>query len=145
MLEVLYRWRSCIATLGCLLAIGCGKAPSENLVQVNGRLTNAGQPLKVQRQDVGLGLIQLEFYRLDGQKQSTDPETAHLDEHGHFTVPGRTGHGIPPGKYRVAVRQWDPYPDFDRLKGRFDAEHSPIIRQVSGREEILIDVSKPEG
>jgi len=29
--------------------------------------------------------------------------------------------------------------------GRFDPEHSPIIRPITGDEEIVIDVSKPEG
>lgn len=143
--DALYRWRFLFVILGCMFAMGCANAPDERLVEVKGQLTNAGQPLKVQRQDVGLGLIQLEFYQIQAQGQSTDPETARLDEQGRFTVPGRTGHGIPPGKYRVAVRQWDPYPDFDRLKGKFDAKHSPIIRQLTGQEEVLIDVSKPEG
>jgi hypothetical protein len=130
----------------CGLALGCGGRGGGDLVKVKGRLTNAGQPLTVRGQDVGLGVIELGFYRMpDNGPQSTDPESARLEADGRFTVPGRNGQGISPGKYRIVVRQWDPFPDFDKLKGQFDAEHSSIVRTITGNEEVLIDVSKPEG
>lgn len=131
--------------LVCLATGGCGSGGGET-VQAKGRVTDAGKPLEVQGRDVGIGVVRIEFYRIgeDG-KQATEPETAVADEDGYFDLPGRDGHGIPPGKYRIAVRQWDPLPDVDRLGGRFDAQHSPIIREVTGREDIVIDVSKPEG
>jgi hypothetical protein len=62
-----------------------------------------------------------------------------------YTVPGRSGNGLPAGKYRIVVRQWDPFPDFDRLGGRFDEQNSPIIREITEDTEINIDVSRPEG
>jgi len=125
------------------MAVGCGQGGGEGLIQVKGKLTNGGQPLQVKRQDIGLGLVQLEFYRLEENgRQSTDPESARVDSQGNFTVPGHTGKGIAPGKYRIAVRQWDPYPSFDRLGGKFDAQHSPIIREIRGPEELSLDVAK---
>ena len=56
---------------------------------------------------------------------------------------GRRAGGLPPGKYRIAVRQWDPYPDTDKLGGKFDAQNSPIVREITGEEDIVIDLSKP--
>lgn len=141
-----YPWQWLAAILASLLAAGCGSRGGEGLIQVKGKLTNAGQPLKVQGQEAGLGLIQLEFYRITESGQpSTDPESARLDEQGNFTIPGRSGGGILPGKYRVVVRQWDPYPNVDRLGGKFDAAHSPIVRQIAGQEDVVIDVSQPKG
>jgi len=138
--------RGWIVLLGCLVAAGCGGSGGEEVVEVKGRLTNAGQPLEVQGKEVGLGLVQLQFYRLgpDG-KPSTDPEGARLDDQGNFTLPGRDGKGIPPGCYRIAVHQWDPYPQVDRLEGKFDVEKSPITREIDGKSEVIIYVSKPEG
>ncbi len=125
--------------IGALLvgALMAGCAPQgEKVVRVKGRITQAGQPLEVQGRDLGLGSVQVLFYRIgDDGKQDTNGEGGPVDENGYFTVLGRDGRGIPAGKYRIAVRQWDPYPT-DKLQGRFDEQNSPII---------LIDVSKPEG
>ncbi|MDZ7617757.1 MAG: hypothetical protein U1E05_12180 [Patescibacteria group bacterium] len=41
--------------------------------------------------------------------------------------------------------QWDPFPDFDRLEGRFSAERSPLVREITENMQIDIDVSRPEG
>lgn len=140
-------------TLRCLtlllatlpLFVGCGGGDAEETVTARGRLTNAGQPLTVQGMDVGIGMIQVEFYRIgpDG-KQLETPETATVDADGYFNVTGRGG-GLPPGKYKIAVRQWDPYPQVDKLQGRFDAQNSPIVREITGDGDLLIDLSKPEG
>lgn len=129
----------------CLAVAGCGSG-AEKVVRVRGNVTDAGRPLDVEGRDIGVGMVKVEFYRIgeDGT-QSTDPEGTVADADGNFDVPGPNGNGIPPGKYRIAVRQWDPYPQEDKLGGRFDPENSPIIRQITGGEEILIDVSKPEG
>ena len=129
----------------CLAATGCGGS-GERTVSARGKVTDAGRPLEVKGRDLGLGTVVVQFYRIgqDG-RQSTDPEEAQVDADGNFKVPGRRGDGIPPGRYRIAVRQWDPYPQVDRLKGRFDERNSPIIREIAGEEDIVIDVSKPKG
>ena len=134
-----------LSALLCSFALGCG-GPGEKVVAVEGRVTNAGQPLPVAGREMGLGMVRVEFYRIgeDGQ-QTSDPETAGVDKDGYFRVRGPDGNGIPPGKYRIAVRQWDPFPDTDRLEGKFDENNSPIVREIATRAEIIIDVSKPEG
>ncbi len=129
----------------CVVAAGCGGG-GERTVAVRGKVTDNGWPLQVADRDLGLGMVLVQFYGIgdDGQ-QSTDPEEAEVDAEGNFEVAGRAGSGIPPGKYRIAVRQWDPYETVDRLNGRFDEENSQIIREITGEEEIVIDVSKREG
>ena len=61
---------------------------------------------------------------------------------GEFTLHGTDGKGVLPGKYKIAIRQWDEFPTKDTLNGKFDKDHTPITRDISGEEDILIDVSK---
>jgi hypothetical protein len=143
-MRILNTWRYACLALPLLFMAGCSKG--ERVVQVKGRVTNAGQPLHVAGRDVGLGRVQVEFVRLseDGHLVG-NREGAIADEDGRFQVYGRDGHGISPGTYRIAVRQWDPYPQLDKLDGRFTVDSSPITREVTGAEDVLIDVSRPEG
>ena len=131
-----------------LWAAGCGaKVPDEGpVVVVRGRLTNAGQPLTVRGRDIGLGFVEVRFCKYRGEGNPIAPNDTFLtqaDASGNFQVLGRFGRGIPPGKYRIAVRQWDPYPQSDTLGGKFDEQHSPILREVAGKEPLEIDLSKP--
>lgn len=127
-----------------LVLAGCG-SPQDDSVPVHGKLLNKGQPLTVKGRDLGLGYIELHFYRInDDGSIDKDPADAAVEESGEFTVRGREGGGLPPGKYKITVRQLDPAPDNDKLGGRFNLENTPIVREV-GDEEILIDLSRPEG
>jgi hypothetical protein len=105
-------------------------------------VTNAGQPLVVQGADIGLGMVAVGFYPMHDESQElVELTSAKADANGYFELID----GIPPGTYRITVRQWDPYPNVDRLQGKFDEKRSPIIRQFTGEEsELAIDVSKPE-
>jgi len=143
-MRILNLWHSVCLVLPLLFIVGCGKG--EHVVKVKGQVTNAGKPLQVAGRDIGLGMVQVEFVRIgeDGQPVG-NREGAVADDDGRFEIYGRDGAGIPPGKYRIAVRQWDPYPQHDKLDGRFAAGNSTIVREVSGNEDILIDVSRPEG
>jgi hypothetical protein len=127
------------------LAAGCG-GPRDGAVPVRGTVTNAGQPLAVKGRDVGLGYVELHFYRIadDGTMESS-PDDAAVDDLGNFSVRGRDGNGLRPGKYKITVRQLDPAPNIDKLKGRFDLKNTRIVREVTGDDEIHIDVSRPEG
>jgi hypothetical protein len=132
----------CLVTL---LLTGCGGKAKDDSVPVRGKVTNAGAPLKVNRPDVGLGYVELHFHRINADGSvSTDPADAAVEESGNFTVRGRDGRGLPPGKYKITVRQLDPAPANDKLQGRFDLKNSRIVREV-GDQEIMIDVSRPEG
>jgi hypothetical protein len=133
-----------VAVLLCLLVAGCGGG-GQRAVPVRGRVTDAGKPLHVAGRDVGIGMVVVQFYPVgeDGKAPSLAAE-AQVAADGTFDAPGRDGRGLPPGKYLVAVRQWDPFPGVDKLGGRFDETRSKIVRQIDGGE-IVVDVSKPEG
>jgi hypothetical protein len=133
--------RAFLLLLAAMLIAGCG-GPRDGAVPVRGTVTNAGQPLAVKGRDVGLGYVELHFYRMhDDGAVDTSPNDAAVDESGNFSVRGRDGGGLPPGKYKITVRQLDPAPNNDKLKGRFDLKNSRIVRELTGEgeEEITID------
>ena len=50
------------------------------------------------------------------------------------------------GKYRIAVRQiGDLSDEAERINEMFTRKNSPIIREVTSEEPIILDLSKPEG
>ncbi len=130
-----------LAGLGLVLGvvIGCSGKPTGPAVRAKGRILMNGKPLAVspQNRQVGIGYVRVEFYRLgpDGKPQDP-PEGMVVDEDGHFELMDR----IPPGKYRIAVYHYDPD---DKLGGRFDKDRSPIVREVTGKEDLVIDLAKP--
>ena len=127
-----------------LLLVGCN-APPDDSVPVRGKLTNGGAPLTVKDRHLGLGYIELHFYRMNEDDSiDKDPADAGVEDSGEFTVRGRDGHGLPPGKYKITVRQLDPGPDNDKLGGRFNLENTPLVREVAD-EEIIIDLARPNG
>jgi hypothetical protein len=139
-------YRIFAVSLVMLSLVGCSSPPQEKVVAVKGRVTNAGAPLQVSGREIGLGRVEIAFHRVqpDGTV-STEFESAAADEQGNFTVRGRDGKGIKPGKYRVAVRQWDPDPT-DKLEGKFAPDKSPIEREVGETATTIeIDVAKPTG
>jgi hypothetical protein len=133
-----------LLALVCAVVSGCGGQHGDE-VTVRGKVTNGGEPLRVNGRELGLGYVEVHFYHIreDGSIDP-DPADAGVEESGEFSVRGRDGRGIPAGKYRITVRQLDPAPDNDKLGGRFNLQNSRIVREVAG-EEILIDVSRPEG
>jgi len=143
-------WLLTLIAISATAAVpGCSGHASgikETAVPVKGRVTNAGQPLKISNAMVGW--VEVIFLEPKGEGKQTaagEKFTTHADENGRFTAPGRLGNGLPPGKYRIAVRQWDPFPQADKLGGKFDEKNTKIVRDVTGKEEIAIDVSRPEG
>ncbi|NQT17597.1 MAG: hypothetical protein HQ582_32885 [Planctomycetes bacterium] len=132
--------------LVCLVAAGCGGGDDEPVVRASGRITAGGRPLHVEGRESGAGAVEIKFLRIESEgEEAAQAAITQADADGHFEVPGADGNGIPPGKYRIAIRQWDPYPQIDKLGGKFDEENTPITRQITGEEEILIDVLRPGG
>jgi hypothetical protein len=91
-----------------------------------------------------------------------EPFMAELDQaSGTFSVPGKEGRGIPPGKYRIAVTQkmtreaFDaansqpkkgtkrPDRETDMLGGNFGLDKSPIVRDVLASSRLTIDLDRP--
>ena len=132
--------------LAVSLSAGCMGDKSgieEDAVATQGKVTNAGQPLTTS--DPVYGYVEVVFISVPEGDKPPESFTARADASGSFSVAGKLGEGIPPGKYRIAVRQWDPWPDTDKLERKFDEQNTKIVREVTGEGDINIDVSKPEG
>ena len=148
-----------------LTSIGCGG--SGNAVRVTGKLVKGGAAyVPPNGQYVDLTFVGLETRDETGKiVKNHEPYQADLDEAGgRFTVPGRDGRGIPPGKYRVAVVQKMTRETFDAsnpkgrrtvggrvavdretdlLADRFGLTTSPIVREVGSSTDLTIDLDNP--
>ena len=136
---------------------GCGPPRAT----VSGKLLKGGQGYAApQGQIVTISLISQEGAAAgDAGKAGADgtPYMAEVDQSsGTFHVKGPDGRGIPVGKYRVAVMQrmsaeayaalpkvhGGPRRDDDTLGGALTPDKSPIVREVKGSEEMVIDLDK---
>jgi len=162
--------RLVLCGLAALLLAGCGS--KQKVSSVKGTLTKGGKPLggttpKGPRppgtEEAAQG-VQMRFYVYnEGKRPSSDPNakgveavesyTAEVKPDGTFTVPGRTGKGIPAGKYLVVVRQIEApkgESEFapgaaktDKLKGAFSEEKSPIVVEITGdTDDLKIDLDE---
>jgi hypothetical protein len=135
-------------------ACGCNRSGpgGEKKSVIKGRVTNAGNVIPVKPM---VGIFKVRFYRMqnDADDKTADPFDAVVDtQTGNFEVKGPDGKGIPSGKYRITIQQFDSFPsspdkadEADAYKGKFAPGKSPIIREVGASGEIIIDVSKPQG
>ena len=125
-----------------IVAIALAGCTGEKRFKVVGKVVNKGQPLQLKNK-LPLGRVAVNFIPVDEQHQRNgDPQGAVVDqETGSFEVKGNDNNGIPPGKYRITVEQYDPMPT-DVLKGAFGETRSPIIREVKGSESINIDLAE---
>ena len=145
-----------------ILLPGCGG--SSNAVWVEGKLLKGGARYSPPEGHlVSLTFIGLEIEGPMGKViKSPEPfEADYKDEDGTFSVPGREGSGIPPGKYRIAVTQKMSREAFEAAKpkgkagqkpitretdflgDRFGPTTSPIVREIKGSTDLVIDMDKP--
>ena len=111
------------------LAVGCEKKEPE----IKGTLTQNGQPLTVSDK----GDIQIQFVQESGGGLTGKVFMGTLDKStGQYVAQ------IPPGDYRVVVQQLDPYPNVDKLKGKFTQAKTPIKKTVVGGETVDIELSE---
>lgn len=132
--------------------VGCGGGdeyvPPTGVV-VNGKVNNGGEPMRVERPDIGLGSIQLILVPdgVDPESDSVDLESTIADIDGTFTFIG-PGNGVPAGKYRLAVYHREDGPDVDKLNGACSTINSRIEITVSeenlgGEQDLgVIDVKE---
>jgi hypothetical protein len=122
---------------------GCGPASVEEpAVVMKGKLTKGGQPLAVNSAMGDYSYNQVIFVPADG----SPPFNSKVQADGSFTIVREDGKPPPPGKYKVAVRQWDPYPKTDKLGGQFDEQKTRITVEITDPpKDLEIDLDKPQG
>ncbi len=154
---------SLLGAFVCATVAGCSSGQKEGpVVLVTGKLTNNGVPLEVKKGPGGGGveIVFSEFVEGKNRPSLDKVFSTSVDANGAFKFGGRFGKGIPPGKYRVGVHQWEPVQrqpgekmpkgasskGTDLLEGKFDNLTSPIVREVTEKARTIdIDIAKPEG
>jgi hypothetical protein len=123
--------RKCIS--GCLLALGLGLAVTGcgGKAKVTGQILKGGQPFKLSDK----GVLEVS---LIPEKGNSNPIGADAHPDGSFTI----AEGVPYGKYKVVVQAFDPYPGDDLLGGKFKEGSTKLTTEVTGKEELRIDVGK---
>ncbi|PHS16461.1 MAG: hypothetical protein COA78_03800 [Blastopirellula sp.] len=106
---------------------GCGGSGKDEH-PVRGRVHNGGEALTITSDIPGAAYVEISFYPLSdtGTADEARVMLATAEADGSFSVEGESGGGLAPGKYKVEIRQWDPYPDNDKLKGKFSLKNSKI-------------------
>lgn len=132
--------------LTLLFQAGCGEEGYglANAVKLTGTVTDGGTPLHVEGLENATGMITVGFCPIEGDGKGqarVEATSAMVAADGTFEVVD----GIQPGTYLITVRAWEPYPQIDKLKGKFSEQRSKIIREIAGDTELEIDVSNPEG
>lgn len=130
--------------VACAL-LGCSSHPPEPppVPVLKGKLTKGGQPLAVSQGMGDYAHVAAIFIPLGHQATQFNCKVA---ADGTFTAASSDGSVPAPGKYRVAVRQWDPFPRTDKLNGAFDEDRSPIVVEITNPPtDLVIDLDKPRG
>jgi hypothetical protein len=125
-----------LALLG--LSLGCGS----DLVKVRGQIVRNGEPFQLPAGDrLRVTLVPV----VEGKTRPDDSYSSNTSdpEKGTFEILGKDNRGIPKGKYRIAV-EWLHRRE-DQFKGKYGAERSPIIREVTASESMTVDLEKPQG
>jgi hypothetical protein len=129
-----------VLSAGLLFLAGCGPKGPKTYV-VTGSVMKGGKPLEVKPV---IGRVRVVFDPQDEElKNSIGKVDAVVKADGTFSVVGNNSKGIPAGKYKIYVYQYDPMPT-DLLQGAFAEGRSPLVREVTGKNDHFeIDLDKP--
>jgi len=116
----------------CLVVAGCGGGPK--IVTVKGSVLKNGQPIELG--PMGVLEVILVPDVPPGAEYTTYP-APRPEASGKFEIKE-----VPAGKYKVVVRQLDPYPANDVLKGAFEIATTKFIVDVDGTKTVDVDVGK---
>lgn len=137
----MFRLAVCVSIIGFTLGCGSESYQMANAVKLQGTLTDNGEPLFVEGIENATGMIVVGFHEIIDGKTGLEVTSARVDLEGNFEIP----QGIEAGEYLITVRQWEPYPQKDLLKGKFGPRKSKIKRTINGDTVLDIDISNPEG
>jgi hypothetical protein len=119
-----------------LLLVGCG----DGKLRTKGQIVKDGAPYTVDEMDV----LRITFVPIPeaGEKFMDAYLATFNNSDGTFVAFGKDGKGVPPGKYRIAVERLRNKKDL--LRGAFDTEKSPFIREVkTASDTLVLDLAKP--
>jgi hypothetical protein len=131
---------STVLFLALLAVSGCGS--KDDLMPLRGRILKAGEKFEAGN----LEIMQVIFVPiLPNGEAPRDHYYANVNDlDATFVVAGKTGRGLPPGKYRVSLELMKQKKD--QFHGRYDAVNSPYIFEVDGTtKEVVIDIERPPG
>src|SRR3982750_1503551 len=115
----------------CVVA-GCGQ--TDGKLNVTGKVVKGGAPLRVPEEEY----VRVTFFPVTdngGPPKNTYAASFNRSE-GTFRALGGDGHGIPPGKYRVAVEHVKK--GGDALKGAYDGDRSPLVFDIDRKTGPLV-------
>ena len=125
---------TCVLVLAAVF-VGCGKRAKT--VTVTGSVVRSGQPISLGPN----GYIESTLQPDLPPDAAFTPKMTECDRTtGKFEV-----HEVVPGRYKIGIRQLDPDPINDKLKGAFStASSGKIIREIDGKAPLDIDLAKPQ-
>ncbi len=121
----------------CLVAMtGCS---GDGKLNIKGRVIKNGAALKLPEKE----FVRVTFFPVttNGRPPTNTYIAAYDPEDGTFEAVGPDGHGIPPGKYRIAIEHNRQKKDL--LRGAYDGDHSPFVFEVDANtKELVLDMDK---
>jgi hypothetical protein len=139
------RFAALLCSVAAITSAGCGK--STGLVKPKGKIIRNGAPLIVNTEglppgDRGLHVV---FSRQDGDKGKEEYPTKVDVATGTFEAVGQNGKGIPRGKYSITIQLGAMIAKEEPGPNQPGREHWTVEREVTGNDEIIIDVDRPDG
>lgn len=109
--------------------IGC----SSKIGQVQGKVTQNNALIDFKKTTV----LQIIFLPVDTSGKKSYPADFDKNENVYKITK------IPNGRYKVAVSLLDPYPNNDKLRGKYTFEKTPLFCQIEGDTDFDINISLP--
>jgi hypothetical protein len=139
-----------VLPLAFALLTGCGGGGSDARTVVHGKLVEGAKPFALDKSKLklppgatalppGSQPLSVVFVSESGEQF---PATVNADT-GTFEVTGPDGKGIKPGRYKVAVTAGVGVGDY--FGDKYAPDKTQVVRDVKPGEEVVIDLSKPQG
>ncbi|MBA4186598.1 MAG: hypothetical protein C0467_01130 [Planctomycetaceae bacterium] len=142
-----------LAFVSLAICAGCSNSKTDpGKVVVKGKLLDNGKPLTLEPTKAnlpkgahglppgtaGAAILQIVFISVESKEQT--PAQTNLET---MTFEAQ----IKPGQYKIAVTaKFGFAPDTpDYFKGMYTPDKTQILRDIKGGEEILLDLTKPQG